>query len=294
MYYFENIDNVSVLQRVPSFHSNTFDDGNNAGFDSGTMLIDQVLAHYTDCLLNNEVALRYLAHRGITDVNIIREFRLGFSDRSLGLSLKRLESQQEEATRGKLQLVGLLKPSGHEFFHGSVVFPFIDEDGKVTGGYGRRITHKLRSPSVYHIHWNSNQAVFFNQKALIGTKSIILCKTPLEALSYWVIGFRNVVSTLGLRQFNEHHIFALQQYGVEEVLVAFDNDREGNSAARLVSQALSAFDIGCRRIRYPKESDANDCLMFNRQSQRYFEGLVKKSKTCKQGFSSIKKDCSNE
>ncbi len=289
MYYFENVDNVSVLQRVPSFRFGQFDQGNEAGFDVETMLIDQVLDHYTNCLLNNEVALRYLAHRGLTDQSIIREFRLGFSDRSLGKKLKQLGSPQEEETRGKLQLIGLLKPSGHEFFHGSIVFPFIDEHGVVTGGYGRKITRKLRSPSVYHVHWNPNQAVFFNQKSLMGNKRIILCKTPLEALSYWAIGFRNVVSTLGLRQFNEHHIFALQQYGVEEVLVAFDNDREGNASARLVSQALSAFEINCRRIRYPQERDANDCLVYDRQSRRYFEGLVEKAKPCNQSYYALRK-----
>jgi len=284
MFYSENVDNVNVINRAPCFFQLETDSDN---FDQNDSSDDRLIDHYTDCLLKNDAAMSYLAGRGLMDPNLILEFRLGYADRTLGLSLQKLENDQEQATRGKLQLIGLLKPSGHEFFHGSIVFPFIDEWGHVTGGYGRRITPKLKSNSVYHVHWNPNQSVFFNQKALKRYKRIIMCKTPLEALSYWSLGFRNVVATLGLRQFNEFHLLALQQYGVEEVLIAFDNDRKGSAAARLIAQILSSYDIGCRRIRYPREKDANDCLLYSQTPKGYFEALLNRAKPCRQSYSSI-------
>jgi len=295
MYYHENIDHVNIIDRINSFIGGIpiEEPLPNRGLDTESTLIDLVLDHYTDCLLNSELALSYLASRGIDDVEVIRKFRLGYSDRSLGLRLQELDITQEERARGQLKLTGLLKPSGHEFFHGSIVIPYIDENGIVQGGYGRRITPKLKSPSVYHVHWNPANTVFFNQEALQAHEVIIVCKTALEALSYWILGFRNVVSTLGLRHFNEHHLFALQQYGVKKILIAFDNDRKGNRAARQIAQLVSAYDIECCRIRYPQEKDANDCLLFCRQSKPYFEGLVNKAKPCTQSFSSLQKDALN-
>lgn len=288
MFYFENVDKVSVINQVSTFEQE--ENNRESNYCSTTRLIDLVLNHYTECLLNNKAALMVLASRGLSDPSMISEFRIGYADRSLGLLLQKLGRFDQDATRGNLQMLGLLKPSGHEFFRGSLVFPFIDELGQVTGGYGRRVGSKLKSGPVYHVHWNPANIVFFNQKALENHKRIILCKTPIEALSFWVLGFQNVVSTLGLRQSNENHILALKRNNVEEVLFAFDNNKEGSRATRLVLQVLCAFDIKCKRIPYPTEKDANDCLLFSQKSRTYFTGLVNKAKPSRQTFSGICQD----
>lgn len=291
MINFECITGVNIIHRMPAhLQSINPDTRLDDEFSAEYQLVDHALNHYVQCLRSNDLPQLYLASRGLDDQKMIDEFRLGFANRTLGLKLKSLETDLEERARGNLQRLGLLKPSGHEFFHGSIVFPFMSDEGVVVGGYGRRITPKLKSSSVYHVHWNPRDAIFFNQKALTTYRQLILCKSPIEALSFWSHGHTNVVSTLGLRHFNEHHLFALQLHGVNEVLIAFDNNPHGNKAARQVAQILSSCSIHIKRIAFRRGFDANDCVMSTNADQDCFDRLIDKALPLSQTYQGLCKD----
>lgn len=102
-------------------------------------LLQLVVEDYHAGLLETQAALDYLAQRGIGDAQAIRRFQLGFSSRSLSKRLPSRQSQEGAEMRAKLMSLGIFRSSGHEHFAGSVVFPVIDPQGRVSDLYGRRI-----------------------------------------------------------------------------------------------------------------------------------------------------------
>ncbi len=100
-----------------------------------------VVAFYHDTLKDSPEALRYLESRGLTDPEMIGRFKLGFANRTLGLTLPDKNRKEGAELRGRLQRLGILRAeSGHEHFNGSVVFPIFSLEGDVLGLYGRKIT----------------------------------------------------------------------------------------------------------------------------------------------------------
>ena len=80
--------------------------------------------YYHERLTQSKAALDYLALRGLDDEQLVRRFRVGFADRTLGLRLPDRNRKEGAELRSRLQELGVFrKDSGHEHFNGSVVFP---------------------------------------------------------------------------------------------------------------------------------------------------------------------------
>jgi DNA primase len=182
---------------------------------------------------------------------------LGFADRTLGLRLQSLGRRQEDLSRGALQRSGLLKPSGHEFFRGAIVFPFFNNDGRVVGAYGRRITPKLKASSVYHVHWFSEDTLFFNGTVINQYDQVIMCKTPLEALVWWCAGFKYVFALMGKSTFNAQHLHALKVSSTRDLYIAFGSSSNDLAESYRIAEQVSNVGINCRFILYPNGMDAS-------------------------------------
>jgi len=112
--------------------------------DDGTLL-DQVSDYYHERLIQSKPALDYLASRGLDDEALVRRFRIGFADRTLGLRLPHANRTEGKAIRERLQELGVFrKDSGHEHFNGSIVFPISNGNGHVAELYGRKIARNRR------------------------------------------------------------------------------------------------------------------------------------------------------
>src|SRR5208282_210875 len=152
-------------------------------------LMNQSLAYYRERLAQTPAALEYLKHRGIAAA--IEPFGLGFADRTLGLRLPMKNRNDGEALRTRLQKIGLLRESGHEHFNGCVVFPIQNDKGQVTEIYGRKINGNLRPGTAYHLYLPGPHVGIFNRECL-ASPEIILCEAVIDALTFWVNGFKNV------------------------------------------------------------------------------------------------------
>jgi len=159
--------------------------------------------------------------------------------------------------------------SGHEFFHCAIIFPFIDENGKVTGGYGRRITPKLKRGSVYHLHWLSEDTTFFSLPVLPKYSNIILCKNPIVALSLYCLGYPYVIAIMSIRYFNELHIEKLLQHNIDVVILACEKSTYVNKIRRKLK--LAGFEV--RFLKLPKDLDVNQCLMSPDTSKALMQAL---------------------
>jgi DNA primase catalytic core len=200
----------------------------------------------------------YLAKRGLLNEELITTFTLGFANRTLGYRLPRMQTTDGAVMRGTLQQLGYLRPSGHEHFRGCLTVPILDEQGHVTEMYGRRITHGRMADQPLHLYLPGPHKGVWNLAAFTHTQELILCEAALDALTFWVHGYRNVTFSYGVDGFTPDHLTALQQHGMQRVLIAYDADAAGDRGAEKLAQHLTPLGIACFRVQFPAGLDANE------------------------------------
>jgi DNA primase catalytic core len=240
-------------------------------------LFDQVVDFYHETLLASPEAIAYLTKRGIADGEAIRRFRLGYANRTLGLRLPKANRRLGAELRGRLAEIGILRKSGHEHLAGSVTVPVFDEQGNVAELYGRKVNDSLRKGTAYHLYLPGPHRGVWNLSALRDSKEVILCESLIDALTFWVHGFRNVTSTYGTNGFTSEMLEAFKAYGVKAVLIAFDRDTAGNTAAGKLADRLAAEGLGCFRVLFPKGMDANEYALKVKPPGKSLELLLKKA-----------------
>jgi len=221
-------------------------------------LVGQVVDYYHETLLGSPEAKAYLEKRGIWDPEAVKRFKLGFANRTLGLRLPERNRAAGAKLRERLVETGLYRTSGHEHFNGSLVIPVHDAKGDVVEVYGRKITSKLRKGTALHLYLPGPHRGVWNLDALRTSKEIILCEALVDALTFWCAGYQNVTSAYGTNGFTSEMLEAFNAYGVERVLIAFDRDEAGETAAAKLSKKLGDEGMSCFRVRFPKGMDAND------------------------------------
>jgi DNA primase catalytic core len=222
------------------------------------VLLQQVADYYHDTLQQSPEALAYLESRGLHSPELIATFRLGYANRSLAYRLPQKNRQAGAELRGRLQALGVLRESGHEHLNGSLVVPLCDAAGQVVQLYGRKINDNLRPGTTYHLYLPGPQRGVWNLAGIQSSRDVILCEALLDAMTFWVHGFRNVTSAYGVNGVTEELLAALVEAGVRKVYIAFDRDAAGETAAEKVAAQLNALGIDAFRVLFPKGMDANE------------------------------------
>jgi len=220
-------------------------------------LLRQVVDYYHQTLKATPEALAYLEKRGIGSREAIDQFRLGFANRTLGYRLPAKNRREGAAMRGQLQRLGLLRPSGHEHFNGSLVIPVFDSEGNVTELYGRKLSDHLRKGTPSHLYLPGPHQGVWNAEALATAQEVILCESLIDALTFWCAGYRNVTASYGVEGFTADHLETFKRHDIERVLIAYDRDAAGEAAAEKLAKQLLAEGLDCYRLHFPKGMDAN-------------------------------------
>jgi len=231
-------------------------------------LMNQVLNYYHETLKKSPEGLSYLEKRGLKNSEMIDYFKIGYSNRTLGLRLPESNRKEGAAIRRRLADLGLYRDTGREHFAGSIVFPIFDETGDVSEVYGRKTCHKLTPGLPYHMYLPGPHKGVFNFEALKASKDIILCEAIIDALTFWCAGFRNVTASYGVNGFTPDHLAAFKKFGVERVFIAYDRDQAGDNAAKKLSETLIAEGFECFRMLFPRNMDANDYALKTQPAQK--------------------------
>jgi len=227
--------------------------------DAGeTALLEQVTDFYHQTLQESPEALSFLDKRGLNDPELIRRFRLGFANRTLGYRLPPKYVEAGKEMRGALQDLGVLRKTGHEHLTGSLVVPVFDRTGQVVQLYGRKIGSNLRKGTPLHLYLPGPHRGMFNREALSDQPEIILCESLIDALTFIAAGFENVTTSYGVNGFTDEILAALKESGAERILIAYDADAAGNQAAGKVAEQLTSEGFDCFRLNFPKGMDANE------------------------------------
>lgn len=220
-------------------------------------LLSRVIQYYKETLKNAPAALAYLKKRGIANSEAIDCFNLGFANRTLGYRLPMKNRKEGAALRGQLQRIGILRPSGHEHFNGSIVVPVIDDDDTVTEVYGRKINDNLRKGTPTHLYLPGPHAGVWNATAIRSCSEVILTGSLIDALTFWCAGFRNVTASYGFTGLTKDLMATFRSGNTQRVLIAYDRSSAGEEAAVDLAKTLNTEGLDCFRIHFPKGMDAN-------------------------------------
>jgi DNA primase len=224
-------------------------------------LLLQVMGYYQQSLKDSPDALAYLQARGLSHPELLDHFKLGYSNRTLGLRLPHKNRVEGAQLRSRLERLGVYRESGHEHFNGSLVIPVLDEHGQVKEMYGRKVSNKHRGDVPLHMYLRANPSRgrgVFNVAALQASKEIILCESIIDALTFWCAGFRNVTTAYGVEGFTDELLQAFKAHAVTRVLIAYDRDEAGDRAAEKLASRLMSEGMECYRVMFPKGMDANE------------------------------------
>ncbi|MEQ2026870.1 CHC2 zinc finger domain-containing protein, partial [Xenorhabdus szentirmaii] len=220
-------------------------------------LLLRVVEFYHQTLLNAPEAHQYLKKRRLDHPELVSQFKLGFANRTLGYRLPEKKLKAGAEIRARLQAVGLLRESGHEHFSGSLVVPVLDLHGQVQELYGRKITDRLRAGTPLHLYLPGAHGGVWNEAGLVGSASVILCESLIDAMSFWCAGYRHVTCAYGVHGFTDAHRAAFRQHDIRQVHIAYDNDKAGNEAAGRLAAELQLAGLDVWRVVFPEGSDAN-------------------------------------
>jgi DNA primase len=222
-----------------------------------TTLFSQVVSYYHERLKQTPTARAYLASRGLDDEQLIEHFQIGFADRSLGLRLPEKNRMEGERLRSRLTQLGLWRESGHEHFNGCIVVPLREcvphgpPDGTIVSLYGRR----AQKGEMKHLYPPGPHRGLFNRECL-NQPEIILCEAVLDALTFWVNGFKNVTCLFGTEGFTDELWDALRK--VQRIRIAYDADDAGERAAQRDTESFQQHGIEVFRVKFPHGMDANE------------------------------------
>lgn len=229
-----------------------------ANADNQTAL-KQVIDYYHETLKQSPEAQEYLCGRGLVHPELIDRFKLGFANRTLGYRLPEKNRKAGAEMRGKLQDIGILRDSGHEHFNGSLVVPVIDQNGIISEVYGRKILgNRLRKGTAQHLYLPGPHEGVWNIESFKASDEIILCEALIDAMTFWVQGFRNVTASYGTSGFTTSHLAAFKRHEIKRVIIAYDRDEAGNQAAKELAKKLQSEGIECYRLLLPKGMDVNE------------------------------------
>jgi len=242
---------IATVPKLPPLIDATADD---------KKLLRTVVDYYHRTLKDAPEAQQYLIKRGLQSGEIIDRFKLGYANRSLCLHLPASNRAAGDAQRTRLKELGILRNQkpGHEHFNGSLVIPVFNLAGEVVEMYGRKIVPNLRPGTDYHTYLPGPHRGVWNEESLIASKDIILCEALIDALTFWVAGYRNVTASYGVNGFTADHRAAFERHGIKRVYIAYDRDEAGDKAAAKLAEQLMEMGIECFRVQFPKGMDANE------------------------------------
>ena len=215
-------------------------------------LLSRVAEHYHRSFCERKDAQEYLAKRGLTDVDLLKAFKVGYADGSL---LKVVPKSGE--LKEQLLALGVLTQEGRELLGGCVVVPIPDP---VTGEWATLYGRGLRTPR--HCYLPGPLRGVLNFQAARSSSEVILAESVLDALSFHQAGISTAIPIYGTNGFIADHLDLLKREQVRRVILALDGDAAGRKATTSLKEKLAPLGIAVRVMGYPQGiKDANELLV---------------------------------
>ena len=220
--------------------------------------------YYHELLFTEEgaAALNYLYGRGLNDSDI-RRFGLGASPKGWDGLFSHLEARGFEADL--LEKAGLVVRRDNrtlDMFHGRVMFPIINAQGRVVGFGGRAMGEA--QPKYLN---TAKTPIFDKRQGLYGLNFVkkersagrlVLVEGYMDTVSLRKYGVQGVVATLGTA-LTEEQARLMKRYA-PEVWISYDGDAAGQKAALRALDILDAQAMPAKVIDYPEGMDPDEFI----------------------------------
>ncbi len=216
-----------------------------------------------------EKAREYLKERNINP-DMIELFKLGYApDDYHKLHKELLKEHYKEATILKAGLMLKSKKGNNNYydrFRNRLIFPITSGLDKVIGFGGRIMDSNASQPKYLN---TQETQIFSKRKNLYGLnitrnhirdkRQAIIVEGYFDLISLFQADIKNVAAPLGTALTNEQ-ILLLKRYA-DEIVILFDSDAAGNSAAiRSISLLLST-NLKIRIVQLPSDMDPDEFVM---------------------------------
>jgi DNA primase len=232
--------------------------------------MEKAVEWYHDRLLNAvdaRPARDYLRSRGISG-ETARQFKLGwapdewdalstslkFNDKTLvgtGLGFINKRDRRQDALRARL-IFPIFDPAGKAVAVGGRVLPPdsarpVREDARVEAKYKNSPETPIYSKRriLYGLNWAKDD--------IIKSEEIIVCEGYTDVIAFFGAGMPRAVATCGTALGEEH--FRIMKNFATRIVLAYDADKAGQSAAASVYQWESQHEVDVLVARLPKGSD---------------------------------------
>ena len=225
--------------------------------------MEQAVEWYHQRLLTSPDAAKargYLRSRGY-DGDIVRQFRIGWSPDewdALSRALALPDAVLTDTGLGFVNRVGRQQDA----FRGRAMFPIYDVAGKpvafggriLAGGDGPKYKNSQETPiyskrrTLYGLNWAKNDVV--------ESTEVIVCEGYTDVIGFFQAGLPRAVATCGTAVGDEH--FRVLKNFARRVVLAYDADSAGQTAADRFYQWEQEFNIDIRVAAFPRGTDPAD------------------------------------
>jgi DNA primase len=214
-----------------------------------------------------QIARDYLAKRGVPG-EAIKLFRLGYAPDAWDDTVHWAKSKSFDLAtveQGGLVIRKEDTDRYYDRFRGRLMFPICDEQGRVIGFSGRVLSGDEKTAKYVNSPETpifTKGKVFFgldkSKRAILDAGFAIVCEGQLDLIACYVSGTRNIVAPQGTA-FTGEHARILKRY-VDEVVLCFDSDAAGQTAAVRVLDALLASGLAIRVATVPAPHDPDSFI----------------------------------
>ncbi len=235
---------------------------------------EQITQRWQAALANDaagQIARDYLARRGVPP-EAVQLFRLGYAPDAWDDTVNWAKARGFDPA--VVEQAGLIirkdderggPPRYYDRFRGRLMFPICDEQGRVIGFSGRvlsgdeKTAKYVNSPETPLFH--KGRVIYGldkSKRALLDTGTAVICEGQLDLIACFMAGVENVVAPQGTALTAEH-CRILKRY-VNEVVLCFDADPAGQSAARRALDDLLASGLAIRVAAVPAPHDPDSFI----------------------------------
>ena len=237
-------------------------------------LLERVAAFYHQRFLDRPEGQQYLVRvRGIRNVSLFGDYRIGYADGSLLQALP-----QDAESLDLFRQLGVLNGRNREVLAGCVVFPLFDATGALASLCGCRVED---GPAQY-VYLADDPRGLWNAQAVRRASRVLMTGSIIDALTLVDRGMADVLPRIGPAGLNLDQVALLGQCAVKGVTLCLPG---GESADQLESQ-LAALNIAVQIVGLPGREDLNSYLC--RHEIGAFQKLLPKNEPAKRTSSA---DC---
>jgi len=233
---------------------------------------------YAKSLSGSTATLDYVDRRGLSRASVER-FRLGCAPTARGWLLD--QARRKSIDLDALEQAGLVSRSAEspglvrERFRGRLMFPIHDDRGR-TVGFGGRILPEVERAIVAEgrqvaKYLNTPETSLFHKRSILYAADlarnaareagwVAVVEGYTDVIAAHQVGLYNVVGTLGTA-LGEDHLEMLRRLSDRRVVLVFDGDEAGRSAADRALELFLASEVDLRVLTLPVGLDPCDFLL---------------------------------